>query len=223
MRPRGRTNLSGPEGISGGSSGSGVGVMKCGNRRDSSAGFQSGIVVGRLDVGIASVGDRGSNGIGNLQKRNGENWLPGPVAVNSLSPLSNRPNDCGGFGVCETPSATARRPPARRARFGSFGRRRVTRRQCGGWVRSSRLIGRCGSRASAAQMAARLGLEPRQADSESAVLPLHHRATNPFKNAGAGGAPRTGDGAPPRVPAPAGAGDGTRTRNPLFTKQVLCH
>lgn len=36
-----------------------------------------------------------------------------------------------------------------------------------------------------ARVAARLGLEPRQTDSESVVLPLHHRAVKPFRPAGA--------------------------------------
>ena len=56
-------------------------------------------------------------------------------------------------------------------------------------------------------MAARLGLEPRQNESESFVLPLHHQAVeNLFGH---------------RVES--GAGDGIRTRNRLFTKQVLYH
>ena len=36
-----------------------------------------------------------------------------------------------------------------------------------------------------ARVAARLGLEPRQTDSESVVLPLHHREVKPFRPAGA--------------------------------------
>ena len=55
-------------------------------------------------------------------------------------------------------------------------------------------------------LAARLGIEPRQTDSESAVLPLHHRAVRVKL--------RQEDD---------GAGDGSRTCNHLFTKQVLCH
>lgn len=39
-----------------------------------------------------------------------------------------------------------------------------------------------------AGMAARLGVEPRQTESESVVLPLHHRAVNPFTCAEATGA-----------------------------------
>ena len=56
------------------------------------------------------------------------------------------------------------------------------------------------------RLAARLGIEPRQTDSESAVLPLHHRAVRVKL--------RQEDD---------GAGDGSRTCNHLFTKQVLCH
>jgi hypothetical protein len=53
------------------------------------------------------------------------------------------------------------------------------------------------------ELVARLGVEPRQNESESFVLPLHHQAVeNIGKN---------------------GAGDGIRTRNRLFTKQVLYH
>ena len=55
-------------------------------------------------------------------------------------------------------------------------------------------------------MAARLGFEPRQNESESFVLPLHHRAVKVLKDRGLF----------------AGAGDGNRTCNRLFTKQVLC-
>ena len=54
------------------------------------------------------------------------------------------------------------------------------------------------------QLAARLGLEPRQNESESFVLPLHHRAVELCRACVRGG-----------------AGDGIRTRNRLFTKQVL--
>ena len=64
----------------------------------------------------------------------------------------------------------------------------------------------------AVKMAARLGVEPRQNESESFVLPLHNRAV---ENCGA-----------TRKPAEEtrnGAGDGIRTRNRLFTKQVLYH
>ena len=52
-------------------------------------------------------------------------------------------------------------------------------------------------------VAARLGLEPRQNESESFVLPLHHRAKEEKSD------------------RKTGAGDGIRTRNRLFTKQVL--
>jgi hypothetical protein len=55
-------------------------------------------------------------------------------------------------------------------------------------------------------MAARLGLEPRQAESESAVLPLHHQAVENFAN---------------KAFTKNGADDWTRTCNRLFTKQVL--
>ena len=51
------------------------------------------------------------------------------------------------------------------------------------------------------KLAARLGLEPRQNESESFVLPLHHQAV--------------------KLSDESGAGDGIRTRNRLFTKQVL--
>ena len=67
-------------------------------------------------------------------------------------------------------------------------------------------------------MAARLGVEPRQNESESFVLPLHHRAVE-ILEAG----PAT-EGAPQPMTRDAvrnGAGDGIRTRNRLFTKQVL--
>ena len=60
------------------------------------------------------------------------------------------------------------------------------------------------------KLAARLGLEPRQNESESFVLPLHHRAVENY------GAARN-----PRIEIRNGAGDGIRTRNRLFTKQVL--
>ena len=62
------------------------------------------------------------------------------------------------------------------------------------------------------KLAARLGVEPRQNESESFVLPLHHRAVTGARRAGIFFAlhrQRTG------------AGDGIRTRNRLFTKQVL--
>src|SRR3954463_16625939 len=80
----------------------------------------------------------------------------------------------------------------------------------------------------AQKMAARLGVEPRQNESESFVLPLHHRAV---KNLSVGnGSPRhktaKGTGglqAICRVGQKNGAGDGIRTRNRLFTKQVLYH
>ena len=65
-------------------------------------------------------------------------------------------------------------------------------------------------------LAARLGLEPRQAESESAVLPLHHQAVEKRRDVvvrmGSRGAAALLRG---------GAGDGIRTRNRLFTKQVL--
>ena len=59
-------------------------------------------------------------------------------------------------------------------------------------------------------MAARLGVEARQNESESFVLPLHHRAVKTV-------AARRVAREKPRT----GAGDGIRTRNRLFTKQVL--
>ena len=62
----------------------------------------------------------------------------------------------------------------------------------------------------AENVAARLGLEPRQNESESFVLPLHHRAEEYF----------FGDRSRRER---TGAGDGIRTRNRLFTKQVLYH
>ena len=63
-------------------------------------------------------------------------------------------------------------------------------------------------------MAARLGLEPRQSESESLVLPLHHRATKVVCRVcrAAIVTPKKKEG---------GAGDWIRTRNRLFTKQVL--
>ena len=77
-------------------------------------------------------------------------------------------------------------------------------------------------------MAARLGLEPRQAESESAVLPLHHQAV--YENL----TPvrcfssftiwkRLGSLKEQAAFIENGAGDGNRTRNRLFTKQVLYH
>ena len=63
------------------------------------------------------------------------------------------------------------------------------------------------------KVAARLGIEPRQNESESFVLPLHHRAGKAWQNA------MTGHRSGPEI----GAGDGIRTRNRLFTKQVLYH
>ena len=68
------------------------------------------------------------------------------------------------------------------------------------------------------QMAARLGLEPRQAESESAVLPLHHRARN---TNGTGKISGTFFESWSEARCASGAGDGIRTRNRLFTKQVL--
>ena len=62
------------------------------------------------------------------------------------------------------------------------------------------------------KLAARLGVEPRQNESESFVLPLHNRAV---KTENAPGGNRRG--------RQDGAGDGSRTRNRLFTKQVLYH
>ena len=55
------------------------------------------------------------------------------------------------------------------------------------------------------RLAARLGLEPRQNESESFVLPLNHRAEKSLAV----------------LYAKPGAGDGIRTRNRQFTKQVL--
>ena len=73
-------------------------------------------------------------------------------------------------------------------------------------------------------MAARLGLEPRQTESESVVLPLHYRAVKRDQATGT----RDDDGelqVRPRgrsaTPTGSGAGDWIRTRNRLFTKQVL--
>jgi hypothetical protein len=70
-------------------------------------------------------------------------------------------------------------------------------------------------RMSSQKVAARLGLEPRQNESESFVLPLHHRAVEKFRAFRPAwfAHHRRGDG----------AGDGIRTRNRLFTKQVLYH
>ena len=95
------------------------------------------------------------------------------------------------------------------------------------------------------KMAARLGVEPRQNESESFVLPIHHRAVkNLSQPAGNAAHFRQGFGGHPSVselkvrwkaqvqrlavPSAAhrakdGAGDGIRTRNRLFTKQVLYH
>ena len=86
-------------------------------------------------------------------------------------------------------------------------------------------------------MAARLGLEPRQNESESFVLPLHHRAVGKYRDQFRRGMEcfRTGwrklkrkRAAQKKTPRPrrtsgSGAGDGIRTRNRLFTKQVLYH
>jgi hypothetical protein len=66
------------------------------------------------------------------------------------------------------------------------------------------------------KMAARLGVEPRQNESESFVLPLHHRAVS-GKNIIVPGRSEKTAGARLKN----GAGDGIRTRNRLFTKQVL--
>src|SRR5688572_4157680 len=63
------------------------------------------------------------------------------------------------------------------------------------------------------KLAARLGVEPRQNESESFVLPLHHRAVT------IAGALQLNGFAHHRRKT--GAGDGIRTRNRLFTKQVL--
>ena len=78
-------------------------------------------------------------------------------------------------------------------------------------------------RASAAtlKMAARLGLEPRQSESESLVLPLHYRAVRKFflrdyERVRQRGSFRCAEREPK-----AGAGDWIRTCNRLFTKQVL--
>ena len=66
-------------------------------------------------------------------------------------------------------------------------------------------------------LAARLGVEPRQSESESLVLPLHNRAVKigvqRRENVRENNANRSKHG----------AGDGIRTRNRLFTKQVLYH
>ena len=89
-------------------------------------------------------------------------------------------------------------------------------------------------------MAASLGLEPRQNDSESFVLPLHHRAVDAkylerargfFISALDAAKFEPPDGVrdvrhrkrPRRIEQQTGAGDGIRTRNRLFTKQVLYH
>ena len=80
-------------------------------------------------------------------------------------------------------------------------------------------------------MAARLGLEPRQNESESFVLPLHHRAKKLFAFGEEPAALGFDEdlkarrlAAPPVARrAKGGAGDGIRTRNRLFTKQVLYH
>lgn len=79
----------------------------------------------------------------------------------------------------------------------------------------------CGGTRAVRQLAARLGLEPRQNESESFVLPLHHRA----ENSDAGGFNQStwresSDTGAPRW-SQDGAGDWIRTRNRLFTKQVL--
>ena len=97
------------------------------------------------------------------------------------------------------------------------------------------------------ELAARLGVEPRQNESESFVLPLHHRAeiiwsravTNPRPGLNRGARlnsravadsqvgcrpeapPGTNAGRTPSRRAQPGAGDWIRTRNRLFTKQVL--
>ena len=92
------------------------------------------------------------------------------------------------------------------------------------WL-STHFVGTIGknffSRARREKLAARLGLEPRQNESESFVLPLHHRAVKSFLGAHS----RVGRVGPrPRQLAGCfGAGDGIRTRNRLFTKQVLYH
>ena len=96
-------------------------------------------------------------------------------------------------------------------------------------------------------MAARLGVEPRQNESESFVLPLHYRAgeklgEKPFAVVAKVGLPgrsagrtwvarlrplNAGYGAAVFAAltrrAKTGAGDGIRTRNRVFTKHVLYH
>ena len=90
------------------------------------------------------------------------------------------------------------------------------------------------------RMAAQLGLEPRQNESESFVLPLHHRAVENFATLVSADrltvvAARKSLARVARCMrilarrlslrlsrgANTGAGDGIRTRNRLFTKQVL--
>jgi hypothetical protein len=68
------------------------------------------------------------------------------------------------------------------------------------------------------KVAARLGLEPRQNESESFVLPLHHRAVKKSR-----GVASAWGGLRAQQNVESGAGDGIRTRNRLFTKQVLYH
>ena len=70
------------------------------------------------------------------------------------------------------------------------------------------------------KLAARLGLEPRQNESESFVLPLHHQAVDFIKLMWVSGDPAA---QLQTLRARSGAGDGIRTRNRLFTKQVLYH
>ena len=79
------------------------------------------------------------------------------------------------------------------------------------WIAINELMAR--TNGAGGELAARLGLEPRQNESESFVLPLHHRAVKKLIAAGQWD----------RGEQENGAGDGIRTRNRLFTKQVLYH
>ena len=91
----------------------------------------------------------------------GENWLHCLAAVNSHSRISYgkaRHLVQGSAPGSGSPPRSSRRWPAMGGDRGARGANR---------------------------MAARLGLEPRQTDSESVVLPLHHRAVKPFRPAGA--------------------------------------
>ena len=70
-------------------------------------------------------------------------------------------------------------------------------------------------------LAARLGLEPRQNESESFVLPLHHQAVDAPSAANITDTLPCGAWERAGSVVLGGAGDGIRTRNRLFTKQVL--